>query len=82
MLAARRLFKGASTLIGISILGALSSNLVQLTLARYLVFGRSAWMIAPPFLLVGLISSSILGYLAEVYKQRSTWLPKVFPHAG
>lgn len=82
MLAARRLFKGASTLIGISILGALSSNLMQLTLARYLVFGRSAWMIAPPFLLVGLISSSILGYLAEVYKQRSTWLPKVFPHAG
>ena len=82
MLAARRLFKGASTLVGISILGALSSNLMQLTLARYLVFGRSAWMIAPPFLLVGLISSSILGYLAEVYKQRSTWLPKVFPHAG
>jgi heptaprenyl diphosphate synthase len=79
MLGARRLLREATTLIGISILGAMASNLVQLALARYLVFGRSAWMIAPPFLIVGLISSSILGYLAQVYKQRSKWLPKVFP---
>jgi heptaprenyl diphosphate synthase len=67
MLGARRLLKGSTTLIGISILGAMASNLVQLTLARYIVFGPSAWMIAPPFLLVGLVSSIILGYLAEVY---------------
>ena len=75
------MLRGSTSLIGISILGALASNLVQLTLARYVVFGRSAWMIAPPFLLVGLISSSILGYLAQVYKQRSTWLHKVFETA-
>ncbi len=81
MLAARRLLKGSTTLIGISILGAMASNFVQLTLARYLVFGRSAWMIAPPFLLVGLVSSSILGYLAQAYKQRSAWLPRMFPEA-
>jgi heptaprenyl diphosphate synthase len=81
MLGARRLLKGSTTLIGISILGAMASNLVQLALARYIVFGRSAWMIAPPFLLVGLVSSSILGYLAEVYRRRSTWLPKLFPEA-
>jgi heptaprenyl diphosphate synthase len=81
MLAARRLLKGSATLIGISILGAMASNFVQLTLARYLVFGRSAWMIAPPFLLVGLVSSSILGYLAQAYKQRSVWLPRMFPEA-
>ena len=79
MLAARRALKGSTSLIGISILGAMASNLVQLTLARFLVFGRAVWMIAPAFLLVGLISSSILGYLAQAYKQRSTWLPKVFP---
>jgi heptaprenyl diphosphate synthase len=79
MLVARRLLKGSTTLIGISILGAMASNLVQLTLARYIVFGPSAWMIAPPFLLVGLVSSIILGYLAEVYRRRSQWLPKVFP---
>jgi len=79
MLAARRALRGSTSLIGISILGALASNLVQLILARYLVFGRSAWLIAPPFLLVGLISSGVLGYLAQVYRDRSTWLRKMFP---
>jgi heptaprenyl diphosphate synthase len=79
MLAARRILGKSSSLIGISILGALASNLVQLTIARYLVFGSSAWMIAPPFLLVGLVSSSILGYLAQAYKDHSLWLRKVFP---
>jgi heptaprenyl diphosphate synthase len=79
MLAARRALRGSTSLIGISILGALASNLVQLILARYLVFGKSAWLIAPPFLLVGLISSSVLGYLAQVYRDRSTWLRKIFP---
>jgi len=79
MLAARRALRGSTSLIGISILGALASNLVQLTLARYLVFGRSAWLIAPPFLLVGLISSAILGFLAQIYRDRSAWLRKLFP---
>jgi heptaprenyl diphosphate synthase len=79
MLGARRLLKGSVSLVGIGILGAMASNLAQLTLARYLVFGTSAWMIAPPFLLVGLLSSSILGYLAQLYRDRSLWLRKMFP---
>ena len=79
MLAARRVLRESSSLIGISILGALASNLVQLTLARYLVFGRSAWMIAPPFLLVGLVSSAVLGFLAQIYRDRSAWLRTMFP---
>ena len=36
MLGARRVLRESTSLIGISILGALASNLVQLTLARYL----------------------------------------------
>ena len=79
MMAARRALRGSTSLIGISILGALASNLVQLILARYLVFGRSAWLIGPPFLLVGLVSSAILGFLAQIYRDRSTWLRKLFP---
>jgi len=83
MLAARRVLRRSVSLVGISILGALASNLVQLSLARCLVFGRSAWMIAPPFLLVGLVSSSILGYLAQAYRDRSAWLRREFPeHYG
>lgn len=74
MLAARRLLGSSVSLIGISVLGALASNLSQLTLARYLVFGPSAWVVAPPFLVIGLLSSAVLGVFAEVYRSRSRWL--------
>ena len=79
MQGAHRLAGKSVSLVGISILGAAASNLVQLSLAGLFAFGRSAWMIAPPFLLVGLISSSVLGYLAQTYYDRSNWLRKIFP---
>ena len=79
MQGARRVLGKSVSLVGISILGAAASNLVQLSLAGLLAFGRSAWMIAPPFLLVGLISSAVLGYLAQSYHDRSEWLRKIFP---
>lgn len=77
MLAARRLFGSSISLIGTSILGALASNLSQLTLARYLVFGAGAWLVAPPFLVIGLVTSAVLGVFAEVYRSRSAWLRTV-----
>jgi heptaprenyl diphosphate synthase len=77
MLAARRLFGSSISLIGTSILGALASNLSQLTLARYLVFGAGAWLVAPPFLIIGLVTSAVLGVFAEVYRSRSGWLRTV-----
>lgn len=79
MFAARRLLGASLSLIGISILGALASSLAQLSLARLFIFGASAWLIAPPFLLMGLVTSTILGGLAQLYLQRSAWLPKIFP---
>jgi heptaprenyl diphosphate synthase len=77
MYGAYRLFAGRMSLIGISILGALASNLSQLALARVFVFGPSAWLIAPPFLLVGLATSTALGVAAQQYRKRSVWLKKV-----
>jgi len=77
MLAFRRLFGSWISLIGTSILGALASNLSQLALARYLVFGPGAWLVAPPFLIIGLLSSAVLGVFAELYRSRSTWLRTV-----
>jgi heptaprenyl diphosphate synthase len=77
MYGAHRLFGGRMSLIGISILGALASNLSQLALARRFVFGPSAWLIAPPFLLVGLATSIALGVLAQLYRRRSVWLKKM-----
>jgi heptaprenyl diphosphate synthase len=82
MWAARKVFGSRMSLIGISVLGALASNLSQLSLARVLVFGPSAWMIAPPFLLVGLGTSTILGLLAEVYRRRSRFLLTVAADLG
>jgi len=73
----RKALGSRMSLVGVSILGALASNLAQLSLARVLVFGPSAWMIAPPFLVVGLAASAVLGVLAEIYRRRSAFLRKV-----
>ncbi len=59
--------------IGISTAGALASNGVQLVLSRYIIFGPSAWLIAPPFLIMGLITSVILGVFTEVFVHKSAW---------
>ncbi|WP_184746300.1 Gx transporter family protein [Spirochaeta isovalerica] len=61
------------SLIGICLAGALVSNMVQLVLARFFIFGRSAFIIGPPFLIIGTVSALILGIFAERFKDRSRW---------
>jgi heptaprenyl diphosphate synthase len=82
MLGARRLAGQRMSLIGISVLGALASNLTQLALAGWIAFGPSAWLIAPPFLAVGLASSTALGALAQAYLRRSVFLRRLQRGAG
>jgi heptaprenyl diphosphate synthase len=77
MLGARRLFGRRMSLIGVSVLGALASNLAQLALAGRIAFGPSAWLIAPPFLAVGLATSAALGALAQRYQARSAFLRRL-----
>jgi heptaprenyl diphosphate synthase len=77
MLGLRPLLGRRISLIGISVLGALASNLAQLALAGVVAFGPSAWLIAPPFLVVGLLSSAVLGALAQGYARRSAFLKKL-----
>ena len=77
MIAAKKLLGERISLIGVSIAGALASNLIQIVLARLLAFGEYAWMIAPPLLLTGLVSSAILGFLAQLYWEKSSWLKKL-----
>ncbi len=62
------------TLVGIGIIGALTSNVVQVVLARFIVFGRSAWYILPPFLIMGSISGFLLGAFAETFWRKSRWI--------
>ena len=73
MTAAHRL-GGHFSLVGISILGALASNGVQLGLSRFLVFGENVRFIAPPFLAVGTVSAILLGGFAEKFVDNSRWL--------
>lgn len=62
--------------IGTSILGAMASNAVQVVLARAVAFGEAAWLIAPVFLLMGLITGTALGVFAEHFARHSGWLAR------
>lgn len=64
------------SLIGIGVSGAMASNLTQLLLSRYLLFGPSARYIAPPFLTLGLITSLLLGLFAQRFVESSLWFKK------
>jgi heptaprenyl diphosphate synthase len=74
MLGARRLFGARITLVGVGVIGALFGNIAQIVLARLLIFGESAWLIAPPFIGLGSITAVLLGIFAERFAERSRWL--------
>lgn len=77
MAALRKLLKNRVSWIGISVAGAFASNAAQLTLARFWIFGASAWYIAPPFLAVGTITGILLGAFANLFAERSEWYADV-----
>jgi heptaprenyl diphosphate synthase len=74
MLLFRRLFGARISLVGIGVIGALFGNTAQIVLARFLIFGEGAWLIAPPFLAIGTITAALLGAFAERFAARSAWL--------
>jgi len=65
------------TLVGVSVIGSLASNLVQLTLSVTFIFGSAAWVIAPVFLGVGVASGLAVGLIAERFRTRSHWLARM-----
>ncbi len=77
MLLIKRSFPMAVSFIGISVAGAFTSNASQLLLARYYIFGESAWYIAPPFIALGAISGTLLGLFANRFAQKSLWYGEV-----
>jgi heptaprenyl diphosphate synthase len=60
--------------VGVGVLGALFSNMAQIVLARLLIFGEGAWLIAPLFLGLGTITAVFLGLFAERFQSGSRWL--------
>lgn len=77
MLFFRRLCGRQISLVGAGIFGALFSNTMQLWLARVLIFGEGAWLIAPPFIALGTVTAAVLGAFAERFASRSRWLASV-----
>jgi heptaprenyl diphosphate synthase len=78
MLAVRRLAGPRMSLVGVSVTGALISNLAQIGLAIGLdLIGQGAWVIAPPFIAAGTVSSALLGWFAERFTGSSRWLASV-----
>jgi heptaprenyl diphosphate synthase len=59
--------------VGISVLGAVTSNAVQIFLARFIIFGQAAVLMAPLFLVMGLITGAALGLFALRFSATSTW---------
>jgi len=59
--------------VGISIAGAVTSNAIQMLIARYVIFGEVAWLIAPLFLATGLITGTAMGLFAAHFAANSQW---------
>lgn len=76
MLACRPWLGRLISYLGISILGALASNLTQLLFSRYTVFGENAWIIGPPFLAVGTFTAVLLGLFAQKFTPASQWISR------
>ncbi len=69
----RGLGRSSISMIGVSIAGAVTSNAMQMLIARFVIFGEVAWLIAPLFLLTGLITGTVMGLFAEYFVEHSNW---------
>lgn len=74
MAAMNRIPSSYISLIGISMIGALSGNIIQLILSIKFIFGESALVIAPLFLAIGTVSSFLIGLFAMKFINRSRWI--------
>lgn len=61
------------SLMGIGLWGALGSNVVQVILSVYFVFGPTAWIIAPLFLSLGTGAGLLVGWAAQKFTEKSLW---------
>ncbi len=63
--------------IGISVIGAFVSNTVQLALAVFIIFGKSALYVIPVMYIIGTITSIILGIFANKFTEDSIWYQQI-----
>lgn len=82
MLAVRRLGGRHISLVGISLFGAIASNVVQIVLSIVFIYGWTAWVIAPLFMALGTGSGLFVGLFAERFQNNSRWLARIREHYG
>jgi len=68
-----RLFGKFVSCIGLSLLGALANNSVQLILARWILFGKGAFFLAPLLFITGAVTGVLLGLFALAFTSSSRW---------
>ena len=73
---------GHISLIGVSIFGAIASNAVQLFLSVTFIFGKTAWVIAPLFFTLGVVSGVAVGVFAQRFYDRSRWMSGIREYYG
>jgi heptaprenyl diphosphate synthase len=78
----RLLGKNRISFTGIGITGAVLSNLVQLFLARFFIFGAGVRFLAPVFLGSGLLTGCVLGLFCEAFAARSRWYGRALGRNG
>ena len=69
--------KRVISFVGISAAGAAVSNTIQLVLAVFIVFGKSAVYIVPPMFAAGILTSFFLGLFANEFTANSIWYENV-----
>jgi heptaprenyl diphosphate synthase len=77
MYGSKLVFKRHISPLGMGVLGAISSNIVQVALAAATVFGPSAILTAPLFLFSGLVTGAALGIFCLAFMNRSLWYSQV-----
>jgi heptaprenyl diphosphate synthase len=82
MRATRRALGGRVSAVGLSVLGAMASNAVQVAVAGAFVFGEAARLMAPPFLAMGLVTGLLLGLFAEAFAAKSKWYERARQSLG
>jgi heptaprenyl diphosphate synthase len=77
MRAARKALGRLVSAVGVSVLGAVASNAVQIAIAGLFVFGDAARLVAPPFLATGLVTGVLLGAFADTFAAKSKWYERM-----
>ncbi|MGD1821679.1 MAG: Gx transporter family protein [Pleomorphochaeta sp.] len=65
-----------ATFIGISVIGAIINNLVQISLSALFIYGSSIFIALPLILSLGIITSIVLGVFANILDEKSIFIQK------